>query len=173
MDFPITVTGRHIEVTDPLREHAVEKMDNACRYLDKITSAHITFSVEKYRHIIEVVIQTHGTTLRGKEETADMYSSIDQVMKKIESQAKRLNEKIKNKKRHGDAGGGEMEEEPADAPRVIETEAFAAKPLTVDDALSELEVSGDLFMVFRNAKTNEVNVLYRRKDGNYGLVRPH
>jgi putative sigma-54 modulation protein len=173
MDFPITVTGRHFEVTDPLREHAVEKMENACRFLDKITSAHITFSVEKYRHIIEVVIQSHGTTLRGKEETADMYSSIDQVMKKIESQAKRLNEKIKDKKRHGEAAGEGEEEEPPEAPKVIESETFAAKPLTVDDALKELEVSGDLFVVFRNAKTSEVNVLYRRKDGDYGLVRPH
>lgn len=173
MDFPITVTGRHIEVTDPLREHAIEKMGNACRFLDKITSAHITFSVEKYRHIIEVVIQAHGSTLRGKEETADMYSSVDQVMKKIESQAKRLNEKIKDKKRHGEAiEEGEPEETP-DVPKVIESETFAAKPLDVDDALKELEVSGDHFVVFRNAKTSEVNVLYRRKDGNYGLVRPH
>lgn len=177
MDFPVTVTGRHIDVTEALREHAVEKVTHACRLLGKVTSAHVTFSVEKYRHITEVVIQAHGSTLRGKEETADMYSSIDQAMDKIESQAKRLKEKLKSKKRHDDREASDFEEEAEgtaiDAPRVIETESFAAKPLTVDDAVSELQESSGMFLAFRNAKTNEVNVLYKREDGHFGLIQPH
>lgn len=173
MALPITVTGRHIDVTDALRDHAIEKMNHACRLIDKITAAHITFSVEKYRHIIEVVIQAHGVTLRGKEETGDMYTSVDQVMTKIESQAKRLKEKIKGKKRQ------EERELPAaevvaevDAPRVFNSESFAAKPLHVDDAVRELQGSENLFIAFRNAKTDEVNVLYKRNDGNFGLIQP-
>jgi putative sigma-54 modulation protein len=174
MAFPLTITGRHIEVTEALRDHAVEKMNHACRLLDKISAAHITFSVEKYRHICEVVIQVHGVTLRSKEETNDMYASIDQAMEKIEAQAKRLKEKIKDKKRQDERESSEFEEELAvESPRVFESETFAAKPLTVDDALRELSNSEGHFLAFRNAKTNEVNVLYKRKDGHFGLVQPH
>ena len=174
MAFPITVTGRHIDVTDALRDHAVEKMNHACRLLDKITAAHITFTVEKYRHITEVLIQAQGTTLRSKEETGDMYSSIDQAMEKISSQAKRLKEKIKSRKRQEERETSAFEEESSvENPRIIETETFAAKPLTVDDAASELESSASTFLAFRNAKTNEVNVLYKRTDGHFGLIQPH
>jgi putative sigma-54 modulation protein len=172
MAFPIIVTGRHIDVTDALRDHAVEKTLHACRRLDKITSAHITFAVEKYRHITEVVVQAHGSTLRGKEETGDMYSSIDQAMSKIESQANRLKEKIKDKKRQDEKESVELEEE-VDSPRVIESEAFAVKPLLVDDAVQELQGSSSIFIAFRNAKTNEVNVLFKRDDGHFGLIQPH
>ena len=174
MAFPITVTGRHMEVTDALRDHTVEKMTRACRLLDKISSAHITFSVEKYRHIVEVVIHSHGVTLRGKEETGDMYASVDQVMDKIEAQAKRLKEKMKDKKRHDERESADIEAETAaESPRVFETDSFAVKPLTVEDAVSELQGSEGLFIAFRNAKSNEVNVLYKRNDGHFGLVRPH
>jgi len=173
MDVPITVTGRNFEVTEALREHALDKMNNACRYIDKISAAHITFSVEKYRHIVEVMVQAHGATLRGREETGDMYASVDQVMKKMESQVKRLTDRIKEKKRYGEESAGPEETAGFEVPRVVEMETFAAKPLTVDDAVRELEVSGNLFLAFRNAKTNEVNVLYKRSDGHFGLIRPH
>ena len=175
MAFPITVTGRHIDVTDALRDHAVEKTAHACRRLDKITSAHITLAVEKYRHITEVVVQAHGTTLRGKEETDDMYTSIDQAMSKIESQAKRLKEKIKDKKRQDEKESAAFEEEEGvvDSPRVIESDAFAVKPLMIDDAVQELTGSQNIFIAFRNAKTNEVNVLFKRNDGHFGLIQPH
>lgn len=174
MAFPLTITGRHIEVTEALRDHAVEKMNHACRLLDKISAAHITFSVEKYRHITEVVIQSRGATLRSKEETGDMYASVDQAMDKIEAQAKRLKEKLKNRKRQDERESSEFEEElSAEAPRVFDSEAFAAKPLTVDDAQRELSLSEALFLTFRNAKTNEVNVLYKRNDGHFGLIQPY
>jgi len=175
MTVPITITGRHMEVSEALRDHTVEKMNHACRLLDKISSAHITFSVEKYRHIIEVIIQVHGQTLRGKEETGDMYASVDQVMDKIEAQAKRLKEKIKARKRHDEREEAAFEEEElsASGPRVIESGAFAPKPLNIDDAVEELQGSPSLFFVFRNSRTNEVNVLYKRDDGNFGLIQPH
>lgn len=174
MTVPITITGRHMEVSEALRDHTIEKMNHACRLLDKISSAHITFSVEKYRHIIEVIIQTHGVTLRGKEETGDMYASVDQVMDKIEAQAKRLKEKIKTKKRSDEREEAAFEEEMgAGGGRVVESDAFAPKPLSVDDAVQELQGSQGLFLVFRNARTNEVNVIYKRDDGNFGLIQPH
>jgi putative sigma-54 modulation protein len=104
-----------------------------------------------------------------------MYSSIDQAMSKVESQAKRLKEKIKDKKRQDEKASIEFEEAaaPVDSPRVIESEAFAVKPLMIDDAVQELQGSPGIFIAFRNAKTNEVNVLFKRGDGHFGLIQPH
>src|SRR5512139_2637987 len=139
MQYPITITGKHIEITEPLRDYVTEKIGRACRLLGKITAAHVTVAVEKYRHIVEVIIQSHGTTLRAKEETHDMYSSIDQVLDKVEIQAKRLKEKIKDHKHGVETAGaaGAEEEQPQAPPRVFVAETFAAKPLTVDEAVED------------------------------------
>ena len=175
MDFPITITGKHIEVTEPLREYVTQKIGKICNRLDKISSVHVTIAVEKYRHIVEVIVQSHGATLRAREETHDMYASIDQVLDKVEAQTKRLKEKIKEHKHPvAEEGGGLVAEDLGDGrPRVFLAETFAAKPLTVDEALEELMNRPDLFLVFQNAKTEKVNVLYKRSDGNFGLVQPY
>jgi putative sigma-54 modulation protein len=174
MQYPITITGKHIEITEPLRDYVTEKIGRACRLLGKISAVHVTIAVEKYRHIVEVIIQSHGATLRAKEETHDMYASIDQVLDKIEIQAKRLKEKIKDHK-HVPAAeglpGGEEEPVPA-APRVFVADSFAPKPLTVDEAVEQLAARPDTFVVFHNANNGQVNVLYKRGDGNFGLVQP-
>ena len=174
MEFPITITGKHIEITEPLRDYVTQKIGRACRLLDKISSAHVTIAVEKYRHIVEVIIQAHGATLRAKEETHDMYSSIDQVLDKIEIQVKRLKEKIKDHKHAGEPGaapGGE--EEPVAPPtRVFVAETFAPKPLTVEEAVEDLQGRPEAFLVYHNAKNGLVNVLYKRGDGTFGLVQP-
>ncbi len=174
MQYPITITGKHIEITEPLRDYVTEKIGRACRLLGKIAAVHVTVAVEKYRHIVEVIIQSHGATLRAKEETHDMYSSIDQVLDKIEIQAKRLKEKIKDHKHVGEAGAvaGPEEEPVAMPPRVFVAKTFAPKPLTVDEAAEELGGRQDVFLVFHNAKNGLVNVLYKRGDGNFGLVQP-
>ena len=175
MAYPITITGRHIEITEPLRDYVTEKIGRACRLLGKITAVHVTIAVEKYRHIVEVILQAHGSTLRAKEETHDMYSSIDQVLDKIEIQVKRLKEKIKDHKHvEAEEGAAPVAEEAGEGkPRVFLSETFAAKPLTVDEAVEELAGGADLFIVFQNAKTEKVNVLYKRSDGNFGLVQPY
>ena len=174
MQYPITITGRHIEITEPLRDYVTEKIGRACRRLDKIASAHVTVTVEKFRHIVEVVIHAHGTTLHGKEETHDMYSSVDQVVDKLEVQAKRLKEKIKDHKHAAESPGPPASEEelaPAQ-PRVFIAETFAPKPLSVDEAVEDLQGRSEVFLVFHNAKNGQVNVLYKRGDGNFGLVQP-
>jgi putative sigma-54 modulation protein len=151
-----------------------EKIGHACKLLDKISSAHVTVAVEKYRHIVEVVVHAHGATLHAKEETHDMYSSIDQAVDKIEKQAKRLKEKIKGRKHPGDGAEAPQEEDevgPASA-QVYMAETFAPKPLSVNEAVESLQGRPDLFLVFHNAKNGLVNVLYKRGDGNFGLVQP-
>jgi len=174
MEYPITITGRHIEITDPIRDYVTEKIGRACKRLDKITSAHVTVAVEKYRHIVEVDIQSHGATLHAKEETHDMYSSIDQVLDKIEIQAKRLKEKVKDHKHPpGAEGSAAPEEEVAPLrPRVFVAETFAPKPLSVDEAVEDLQGRPEMFLVFHNSRNGQVNVLYKRGDGNFGLVQP-
>ena len=174
MQYPITITGKHIEITEPLRDYVTDKIGRSCRLLGKIGAVHVTIGVEKYRHIVEVIIQAHGTTLRAKEETHDMYSSIDQVLDKVEIQVKRLKEKIKDHKHPGEIAGlaTAEEESPAPSPRVFVAETFAPKPLTVDEAVEELGAGQDAFLVFHNAKNGQVNVLYKRGDGTFGLVQP-
>lgn len=174
MQNTITITGRHIEITDPIRDYVTEKIGRACKLLDKISSVHVTVTVEKYRHIVEVVIHSHGATLHAKEETHDLYSSIDQVLEKVEIQAKRLKERVKDHKHAVEAAGaGEEEEEAAPSrPRVFIAETFAPKPLSVDEAVEDLRGRTEIFMVFHNAKSGLVNVLYKRGDGNFGLVQP-
>jgi len=174
MNMPITITGRHVEITEALREHVTEKLGHACKLLDKITSAHVTISVEKARHLVEVVIQSHGATLHAKEETHDMYSSIDQAVDKIETQAKRLKDRIKDHKHTpGVIAPAEAEDEvePA-AAQVFVAETFAPKPLSVTEAVESLQGTPDQFLVFHNAKNGLVNVLYKRGDGTFGLVQP-
>jgi putative sigma-54 modulation protein len=174
MQIPVTITGRHVEITDPLRDHVNERLDHACKLLDKISSAHVTVSVEKSRHLVEISIHSHGTTLHAKEETHDMYSSIDQAVDKIETQAKRLKEKIKDRKHLGEAvEAPEQEDEVGPAPaQVFLAETFAPKPLSVSEAVESLQSRPDLFLVFHNAKNGLVNVLYKRGDGTFGLVQP-
>jgi putative sigma-54 modulation protein len=174
MQYPISITGRHVEITEPLRDYITEKIGRACKRLDKISTAHVTVAVEKHRHIVEVVIHAHGATLHGKEETHDMYSSIDQVLDKVEIQAKRLKEKIKGHQRGAEAEtGAPPEAEPVPSrPKVFVAETFAAKPLSVDEAVEDLQARPELFLVFHNAKNGLVNVLYKRGDGNFGLVQP-
>jgi putative sigma-54 modulation protein len=174
MQYPITITGRHVEITEPLRDYVTEKIGRACKRLDKISSVHVTITVEKFRHIVEVDIKSHGATLHAKEETHDMYSSIDQVLDKVEIQAKRLKEKIKEHKHAAEPEGApELEEESAPAgPRVFIAETFAPKPLSVEEAVEDLRGRSEVFLVFHNAKNGLVNVLYKRGDGNFGLVQP-
>jgi len=174
MQNSITITGRHVEITEALRDHVTEKLAHACKLLDKITSTHVTISVEKNRHSVEVVLHAHGATLHAKEETHDMYSSIDQAVEKIETQAKRLKDKIKDRKHTAevpDVAEDEDEVEPPPA-QVFVAETFAPKPLSVTEAVETLQSGPDQFIVFHNAKNGLVNVLYKRGDGSFGLVQP-
>lgn len=174
MSNGITITGRHVEITEALRDLVTEKLGHACKLLDKITSTHVTISVEKSRHLVEVVIHSHGATLHAKEETHDMYSSIDQAVDKIQTQAKRLKDKIKDHKHLAEATEpAEVEDEVEPAPaQVFVAETFAPKPLSVTEAVETLQNGAEQFLVFHNAKNGLVNVLYKRGDGTFGLVQP-
>lgn len=175
----ITVTFRHTEPIDSLKAYAEEKISKIDRYLDFPTEAHIVLAVEKFRHMADVTLSLNGTMIKGVEETEDMYSAIDQVMDKIEKQVKRYRSKIRtrrpeNRKNEGSLSIEEDEEiinqvleEPS-----IEIEKMDAKPMDPEEAAMQLTMSSQDFLIFRNSGSLEINVIYRRRDGNLGLVEP-
>ena len=182
----VTITGRNLEVTTALRRYAAEKLAKVEKFLDTSMTAHLVLSVEKYRQIAEVTLRARDLTIRAEESTPDLYASLDLVVNKIERQLQRYKRRIIRHWARGAAGGGgprrgaaaalaeEPEEEPEEesAPRVVKVKRFAIKPATVDEALLQMNLLGHAFFVFQNAVSDQVNVLYRRHDGEYGLIEP-
>ena len=175
----ISVTFRHMQPTESLRTYAEEKVSKIKRYLDFPLEAHVVLSVEKFRHIADVTLSVNGTWIKGLEETDDMYSAIDQVMDKLEKQVKKYLSKIRNRRtenRKGEEtlGAEETEEDAAfglEGPS-IEVEKMLAKPMDPEEAAMQLSSSQQDFIVFRNSRSEEINVIYKRKDGNLGLIEP-
>ncbi len=175
----ITVTFRHTEPIESLRAYAEEKVSKIKKYLDVPLDAHIVLTVEKFRHIADVTLNLNGTPIKGVEETGDMYSAIDQVMDKIENRVKRHLSKIRDHRLEG----GKSESEPigdealdmveaAPGEPVIEVEKMFAKPMDPEEAAMQLNLLKQDFLVFRNAKSREINVITKRGDGNFGLIEP-
>jgi len=171
------VKGRNLEVTDALRTYAEEKVQRMSKYFDGIVSGNVVLSVEKHRQIAEVTLRVRDLTIRGEESTDDLYSSIDLVAEKLERQILRYKERIAA---HADHSTFREERQPFREPvatppdelRVVKTKRFAVKPAQVDEAILQMDLLGHNFYVFRNASTDEVNVVYRRRDGRYGLIEP-
>ena len=176
----ITVTARHLVLTDALRRYAREKVVRLQRFMDRITSAHVVLSIQKHRQIAEVTLHVRDLTIRGEESSHDLYVAIDRVADKIERQIVRYKEKIaahvgraSGRWRHSqDVASTEAGQFPENGPRIVRTKRFAMKPLVPEEASIHMELLGHNFFVFRNARTDEFNVLYRRQDGNYGLIEP-
>lgn len=176
----INITGRKIEVTEALKNHIEEKLSRIKKVYDYPFDVHIVLSVEKYRHEAEVTISANGVFVHSKEETGDMYQSIDKVITKIERQLRKQKEKIISTKRHDTKWTGvkanvidrESFLDENEEPRIIKTKNFAVKPMSLKEAVMQMDLSRNDFLVFVNSANNEVNVVYKRKDGNYDLVEP-
>ena len=175
----ISVTFRHMKPTESVRIYAEEKLSKIKRYLDAPIDAHVVLSVEKFRHIADVTLSVNGVLIKGIEETDDMYSAIDQVMDKLEAQVKKSRSKIRNRRSESRKGGNtfkkeESSEEGSLIPDTlsIEVERLTAKPIDPEEAAMQLSASQQDFLVFRNSRSEEINVIYKRKDGNLGLVLP-
>jgi len=171
----LSVKGRNLEITPAIRAYAEEKLSRLTRYLENIVAMHVVLSVAKHRQIAEVTLRVRDLTIRAEVESDDLYSSIDLVVEKLERQILRYKERIMaHAARGGNRGGraatvvpvGEAE------PQVVKTKRFAVKPSAVDEAILQMNLLGHNFYVFRNASTEEVNVIYRRRDGHYGLIEP-
>jgi putative sigma-54 modulation protein len=190
-----SVTFRHMEPTDALKSYAKERMDRIRKYLPDPIACHVVFSTERHNHRIDVNFQLHnGLTVAGHETTENMYSSIDLVIAKIERQVRKYKGKVGGQRQrphhveplpwshsiveeafHGLAPGQSPEPHPEppanDAVKVVRTEKFHANPLSVADAIAQLNLAHEDFLVFRSTEAdNRVAVIYRRDDGSYGLI---
>ncbi|MEI6305927.1 MAG: ribosome-associated translation inhibitor RaiA [Deltaproteobacteria bacterium] len=178
----VTTTFRHMEQSEALKKYAEEKLERVAKYIDSPINAQVYFSVEKkIRHIVEIVITAKGVNTKAAEATNDMYAAVDAVIDKIERQLKRYKEKIKAHKANGDERGRQISKkifhadsiESSSEPVVIRTKTETAKPMSVDEAVMQMDLLHKDFIVFTDAVNNELSVLYRRKDGNFGLIEPH
>jgi len=177
----ITVTFRHHPPSEPLREYVENKIGKLSKYLGDNFEAHVVMTVEKFRQSTEVDILYNGFHIKGEEESNDMYSSIDLVSDKITRQLKKYKEKLKEHKFPQPAVANAHEkiisvtesETNVKTPQIVKVEKFFVKPMTVDEAIMQLELTQDSFLVFNNASTRKANVVYKRKDGNFGLIEPN
>ncbi len=174
----LQVKGKNVEVSDSIRSYAEEKLAKLDRQLHELTRVELELAVERNpsiaaNHVAEATIWTKGPVLRARESSHDMKASIDLLVDKLERQAHRLRDKRKRgpTRDHGHATGPVAPTTPEE-PFVVKTKQFAVKPMSTEEAVLQLELIGHDFFVFQNAETNDVNVLYRRRDGNYGLIEP-
>jgi len=175
----IIFKGKHIEVTDAMRNYIEKRLSKIERHFDHILEVIVTLSVEKNRQIVEATLQASRALIRAEEETDDMYTSIDKVVDKLERQIQKYKEKYFQKPHPGIEKKGlankevNVEDSESDKiARIVKTKRFAIKPMSVEEAAMQMDLLGHNFFVFANDNTNEVNVLYKRKDGNFGLIEP-
>jgi putative sigma-54 modulation protein len=172
-------TGRHVEVSPAIRRHVEDhfkKLDHI--FTDSTLSTHVIIDVEKNRQIGEIVVTWRDHTLTAKDTNADMYMALTRAMAKIEKQAVKLKKKIIHRKQSGRSTAriapepdGHLEATPR-PPRIIAARRYSVKPMTAEEAALRLSGENDQFLVFRDADTQRLGVLYKRKDGNYGLIEP-
>jgi len=167
----ISVRGKNIEVTNALKEFVEKKLAKLEKYLD-LSEAQVTLVVVKDTHKVEVTIPVNGMILRGEEESGDMYASIDLVIEKLEKQINKYKARFNRKAKTEGKAVVSVAEAELEKPKIMKTKRFAIKPMPVDEAVMQMNLLGHSFFVFSNAETEEVNVLYKRKDGNYGLIEP-
>ncbi|MDI6782780.1 MAG: ribosome-associated translation inhibitor RaiA [bacterium] len=176
----ISITGRHLEITAPLREYVAKKIQRLEKYFNHILEVHVILSAEKHRQIAEVNINANGLKIASQEETTDIYASIDSIVDKLERKLNRYKERM-TKHRKKSRGSKEIEfvdgviepeefEQEKREPQIIKSSRLAAKPMSIDEAAMQLDLTNQTFLVFLNDKSNEINVIYRRKDGNFGLI---
>ena len=180
----IQVRGKHLDVTEALQSYVEKKIGRLEKYFHAPSNqtVTVTLSVIKDLHAVEVTMPLDGFVIRAEEKSGDMYASIDLVSDKLEKQIEKnkskLNKRLKQEGIHtlfiepGEAPAAVTVAEEADEDEVVRVKRFAVKPMPIDEAIMQMDLLGHDFFVFSNADTEEVNVVYKRKDGQYGLIEP-
>ncbi len=173
------VKGKNVEVTDAIQDYAERKLAKLSPQLADLTRVELELAVERNpsiadNHVAEATIWTKGPVLRARESSADMKASIDQLVEKLERQVKRYRQKRRHE--HEWHGNGAAPAPPATPPEeaamIVKTKQFVLKPMSAEEAIEQLELIGHDFFVFRNDDSGEINVVYRRRDGGYGVIEP-
>jgi putative sigma-54 modulation protein len=175
----VNITFRHLEPTEALKEHVKDKVAHIQRYIDRPSEAHAVLHLENLHHHAEITMKAGPFSVRGRAKSEDMYASIDAAADKIERQLKKHKERVRDHKatlipkdwtpvdiRH------EILDEQKEAPsaRVVSTSKFQAKPMTLDEAIVQMDLMNSRFYVFQEAKSRAINVVYRRDDGKLGVI---
>lgn len=171
-----SVTFKNLDPSEHLKNYVSDKLNRFDKYLFNPGEASVVLSVEKFRHIAEINIAGDRLNINGKEETEDMYSAIDMTLDKLEKQIKKNKQKVREHR----SGKGKSKEIRMDSSPLYEEESekrvviqsIDYKPMDTEEAIMQMELVDNNFMVFTNARSGRVNVIYRRKDGNYGLIQP-
>jgi putative sigma-54 modulation protein len=172
----ISVTFRNAEGEDWQREYVEERLKKLEKYIDNPVDARVILSVEKFRNTAEINLMANGLNINSREEEKDMHLAIDNAIEKIERQLKKRKEKVRgfktNTSRSGEFGGEspvEEGEESTDS-KVVEARKVVLKPMSIDDAVLEMETTKNRFVIYRDSSTENVNVIYRREDGKFALL---
>ena len=173
-----SVTFKNIDPSDHLKAYVSDKLDRFDKYLDNPAEANVVLAVEKFRHIAEINIAGDKLTIIGSEQTNDMYSAIDMALDKLEKQIKKSKQKIRERRSVSKNRNRSMLEETdilpdEDAERQVKIRNIEYKPMDIEEAVLQMDLIEDNFLVFTNARSDRINVLYRRKDGHYGLIQPN
>ena len=171
----LQVRGRNVEVSESIRSYAEEKLGRLERQLADPTRVEVELAVERNpsiadSHVAEATVFTKGPVLHARQASADMKASIDQLADKLERQVTRYRSKRRRGRRR--SNGPDLQAVPESEPRIVKTKQFALTAVSPEDAVLQLELVGHDFYVFRNGATAEINVVYRRRDGGYGLIEP-
>jgi putative sigma-54 modulation protein len=178
----ITVSGKNMVMTEALKSAIEDKLSKLDRYFNPNVEAHVTLRVEKNKsvskakEVIEVTIPFNGIIIRGEEASEDMYKSIDLVVDKLDRQIIKQKKRLEQRNTKVDSlrymSIPLPEEEESDELQIVRTKRFAVNIMSAEEAVLQMELLGHSFFVFRDSETEEVNVVYKRKDGNYGLIEP-
>lgn len=196
--YNISVTGRHMSVTDAMKDYAIEKVSRIERFTDRILEVIITMDVQKLDHRVDITMKVNNLKIKSSGISSDMYVSIDMAVHRIETQLLRYKQKLQDHQARGvneidmtvnvirphmddelsevnDAIEGNISEDLLALYRphkVVSKETKALKTINIDEAIMKMDLSQDAFLVFRNEADHKIRVLYRRDDGNYGLIEP-
>lgn len=177
----LIIKGKQIDVTESVDNYIRKKMNKLEKYFDQIIEAVATVSVEKNRHIFEVTLQAKKSIIRAEEESDSIFNSIDRVVERLERQIIKYKEKLYNK--YGTEynkekvvgiserlAGTDIPDE--EEKKIVRIKRFVIKPMSPEEAGLQMELLGHNFYVFNNEETTQLNVIYKRKDGNFGLIEP-
>lgn len=184
----VSITGRHMEMTDAIREHVESGLGKIEQHFDRVMNVNVVLSVQRRTHMAEINLQANGLRVNAKESSDDMYASIDSAWNKIDRQISKYKDRIQRHQPRPMPKELDIEHQVIDFPvseddtesghgdsakhRVIHREKLPLKALTVNEAAFQLDLLDDSFLVFSNAETQQVNVVYSRDDGTYGLIEP-
>lgn len=182
----LNITGRHLDVPAPLQEHINKKILRLKKYFDGIIDVHVILSNEKHHYISEITLQGSGFTVHGEEDAEDLRTSFDKAVSKIEAQIRKYKDRLSRPRRSDTKpteataeeawkldilDSADLEREEPER-RVIRSKQFAVKPMSLDEAVMQMDLIDQDFLVYRDSDSQRVHVLYRRRDGNFGLIEP-